>query len=444
MKAKPKLKKEEYKKTELGLFPNDWKVFELRDNIIIETGKRMKGGALKKGEVPSLGGQHLDYSGRVLWDKDTKYISKEFYKSMKQGKVYKEDVLVVKDGATTGKTAYVKELPFKFVAVNEHVFILRPFDENLIMKPFLFYYLLSIQGHNSLRKNYRGLIGGIGREDIKEIKIPLPPKTEQKKINYILSIIQQDKEKTENMINSIRELKKSLMKHLFKYGSVKVEEAEKVKLKETEIGEISEKWNLSELKDIIETTQYGLSLRSNPKDGHPILGMSHLINGKVRISGIKYVNLDNKTYKKYKVNKNDILFNRTNSIDLVGKTSLFDLDFDCVFASYLIRVVVKNKIIDSGYLNYYMNLENTQNNLKKLATRAVGQSNISATRLKTLIIPLPPLSIQKKIASILSAVDEKIEKLENKKVAIEELFKSMLQELMTAKRRVNDLEVGNG
>ncbi len=212
-------------------------------------------------------------------------------------------------------------------------------------------------------------------------------------------------------------------------------------LKETEIGLIPEKWDIAEVEKVIRGTQYGLSLRGNQQGRYPILRMNNLIDGQVDTSHLQYVDLDEDNFRKFQLNKGDILFNRTNSFELVGKTALFDLGGDFVFASYLIRVVPDIIQLVSEYLNYYFDWNTTQIRLKVLASRGVSQSNINATKLRDFLIPLPPLLIQQKIAEILSVVDKKIKAEENKKKALEELFKSLLNNLMTAKIRVNHLRI---
>ena len=102
--------------------------------ITLETGKREKGGALKEGTVASIGGEHINDSGQVVW-KNIKFIPLEFYDNiLTKGKVRMNDILVVKDGATTGKVALVDKMPYKKVAVNEHVFIVRSKDEKKLNK----------------------------------------------------------------------------------------------------------------------------------------------------------------------------------------------------------------------------------------------------------------------------------------------------------------------
>jgi len=248
--------------------------------------------------------------------------------------------------------------------------------------------------------------------------------------------VQRAKEATERVITATRELKKSLMRHLFTYGPVPLNQADQVPLKETEIGPVPEHWEVVRLGEVLKRTQYGISRRGEREGRFPILRMNNLVDGKIDTSSLQYVDLNAQEFVKFQLRKGDVLFNRTNSIDLVGKTALFDLDGDYVFASYLIRLeVVKNRLM-SEFLNFYMNWDKTQQRLKGLASRGVSQSNISATKLKGLSIALPPPSEQREIARIFQAVDRKIEAEENRKAALEALFKTLLHHLMTAKVRV--------
>ncbi|MGC9201453.1 MAG: N-6 DNA methylase, partial [Thermoproteota archaeon] len=153
--------------------PKKWTWAKLGELISIEAGKRPVGGSSKEG-IPSLGGEQLLPSGEINWEK-LRYIPEDFYDSMKRGKVKLGDVLIVKDGATTGKTAYVKYLPFEKVAVNEHIFILRSRDENKLLNEYLFFVLLSELGQRQIKKFFHGTAqGGITRSNVEEVLIPLP------------------------------------------------------------------------------------------------------------------------------------------------------------------------------------------------------------------------------------------------------------------------------
>ena len=185
--------------------------------------------------------------------------------------------------------------------------------------------------------------------------------------------------------------------------------------------------------------QYGLSLVGKVTGSYPILRMNNLAEGKVVPDNLQFVDLDEDILQKFLLRKGDVLFNRTNSYDLVGKTALFDLNGDFVFASYLLRVVTQSENLLPGYLNFYLNWDITQQKLKALATRGVSQSNINASKLMQFRIAIPPISEQTAIASILNACENKIAALEREITLLEELFQILLEELMSGRLSTNPL-----
>jgi type I restriction enzyme M protein len=140
----------------------------LDDCVDIFSGSREKGGAKNEG-IPSIGGGQITSDGKISKNKMA-YISEDFYESLIRGKIYKGDVLIVKDGATTGKVG-IYNGEFEKAAVNEHVFCLRS-KENINQK-YLYYLLRSESFQNILQPYINGIIGGINL-NIKEIEIPLP------------------------------------------------------------------------------------------------------------------------------------------------------------------------------------------------------------------------------------------------------------------------------
>ena len=169
--------------------PPEWRRAKLSDVVLaLETGKRPKGGAVNvSGGILSISAEHMTASGEI--DRSIpRFVPREFYESMRSGRVQLGDVLVVKDGATTGKTAFVCGLSDKPpMAVNEHVFICRP-DGGSVDPQFLFFWLWGPSGQYQIRACYRGsAIGGINRSFAEHVTIPLPPLAEQKRIVAILN-----------------------------------------------------------------------------------------------------------------------------------------------------------------------------------------------------------------------------------------------------------------
>ncbi len=151
-------------------------------SIELQSGKRPKGGVQNVlSGIPSLGAEHLNSAGGFKLEK-IKFVPKEFAKQMKRGVVEKGDVIVVKDGATTGKVSFVgNDFPFDFSVINEHVFIVRV-KEDLLPK-FLFYKLFSEAGRKEILKDFRGAAqGGISSAFIEKVSIPVFTITEQERI----------------------------------------------------------------------------------------------------------------------------------------------------------------------------------------------------------------------------------------------------------------------
>ncbi len=165
-------------------FPKGWLCTTLEEILLtLESGSRPKGGVrdINTG-IPSLGGEHLLYNGKFDFTK-IRYIPGEFYKKMARGKIMKNDILVVKDGATTGKASYVSDcFPFNEAAVNEHVFILRVF-KGYTIPGYLSFWMQSIFGQNCVKENFQGTAqGGINSNFVKKSNFPLPPLAEQRRI----------------------------------------------------------------------------------------------------------------------------------------------------------------------------------------------------------------------------------------------------------------------
>lgn len=404
-----------FKMTEIGWLPEEWKQVPFDECILRE---KMRVGKVNQrdykihGVFPIIDQSKNYISG--YWDDE---------KDLYHGKL---PVIIFGD-----HTRIFKFVNFPFVCGADGTKVLVP-NTDLIYPLYLFYFLLNKEIPSRGYNRHFHLL--------KEISVALPPLSEQKKIAAVLSAVQEAREKTEAVIAAAKELKKSLMKYLFTYGPVPVTEADQVRLKETEIGVMPEEWEVKAIKDSLKAMQYGISLRGSSSGRYPILRMNNLIDGKIDFSDLQFVNLNKNIFDKFRLNDGDILFNRTNSYDLVGKTSLFNLKAEFVFASYLIRLIA-NENVHAGFLNYYLNWGNSQKRLKMLATRGVSQSNISATKLKSFLVAIPRFDIQKNIAEYIFSLDQKIESEQSKKQALDQLFKSLLQNLMTGKIRVNHLEL---
>jgi type I restriction enzyme S subunit len=190
-------------------------------------------------------------------------------------------------------------------------------------------------------------------------------------------------------------------------------------------------WKFVKIGELLNATQYGTNAANDSNGNLKIVGMKDIQNGKILITGLMTTNLPKKEKDKFLLKKGDILINRTNSYDLVGKVGLFNSNIEAVFASYLVRLVLKMDMVDPFYLNYYLNSYKAQTIIKRIATKAVSQANINPTEFKKFCeVPLPPLPEQKAIASLLSVWDEAIEKTERLIEVKERRFKWLRIELI--------------
>lgn len=299
------------------------------------------------------------------------------------------------------------------------------------------YLAFALRAHKSAlaARNVQATQKNINKGIVETFPIPIPPFAEQRRIAHVISTLQSAIEQQERLIVLTRELKSALMKKLFTEG-LRGENQ-----KETEIGLVPESWEVSPLDGLLERTQYGLSLRGASSGKCGILRMTNQKDGRISPNDMQFVDVEDGVLKKYRLEKGDLLFNRTNSFELVGRTAIFDIDGEYVFASYLIRLTTVREYLNPFYLNHYLNWDVTQQRLKSIATRAVSQSNISATRLRTFEVPIPRIDEQIEIIQSIDTLDKKLALHQRTKELHEELFAVLLHQLMTAQIRVNDIEL---
>lgn len=164
------------------------------------------------------------------------------------------------------------------------------------------------------------------------------------------------------------------------------------------------------------------------KVGIPVLRMNNLQKSNIDTSDLKYLPANTKGMERYLLNQGDLLFNRTNSKELVGKTAVFSLKGKYVFASYLIRVVINQDIADVNYINYLFASKIIRCQIDLFSRQILGQANINVDELKALKFPLPSLPEQKKIVSLLKEIEQKSKQYLKRSKELEELAKLEFEE----------------
>ena len=201
-------------------YSDTWERMKLSEFITLESGSRPKGGVrgILEG-IPSLGGEHLNAEGSFKFEK-IKYVPEAYFKSLNKGRIYPDDIIVVKDGATTGKTSFVdNDFPHKDAAVNEHLFIIRV-DPKVAIPKFVFYYLFSSKGQQQILSDFRGAtVGGISRNFPLKVTVPIPSLTEQEQIvselEGHLSVADKLEATLDAELKRAERLRQSILKHAF-------------------------------------------------------------------------------------------------------------------------------------------------------------------------------------------------------------------------------------
>ena len=155
------------------------------------------------------------------------------------------------------------------------------------------------------------------------------------------------------------------------------------------------KYPVVSLGAILEMVQYGTSVKANTmEEGTPVIRMNNILDGILDFSDLKHVSLPEKVRKDLSLRKGDILINRTNSKELVGKCGVFDEEGEYVFASYLIRLRADLRRVLPEYLASVINSPIGRQQINSLSRQIIGQANINSKELRSLQIPLPPLPVQ--------------------------------------------------
>lgn len=266
-------------------------------------------------------------------------------------------------------------------------------------------------------------------EFIGSLQIPLPSILEQQKlVNTYYNKIS----KTEISERKANEIEKDIEQYLFDILNIKFSEKQvnKKNFKLVDYIDI-ERWSVDYLSnfkaikemlrgkydivrfgELIKSFQYGLSEKSLKKQiGYPMLRMNNIVNSVTILDNLKYIEIDKSRFKKYKLEKGDLLFNRTNSKELVGKTSIFNSNKDFTFASYIIRVKVNPNKANINYINILFNSKILQIQKDMISRQILGQANINSKEMRDFLFPLPSLELQKEIAETVEKMKSKISKL---------------------------------
>ena len=187
------------------------------------------------------------------------------------------------------------------------------------------------------------------------------------------------------------------------------------------------KYPVVELGSILDLVQYGTSEKPNTTgEGIAVIRMNNVIDGQFDLTDLKHLLLPKIEVEKLALKEGDILFNRTNSKELVGKCAVFHSKGEFVFASYLIRVRANPNMADPDFLAFVINSPIGRQQINALSRQIIGQANINTQELRGLKIPFPPLAVQKQIMERVNAGRAEISREQE---AAENLAKSINTEV---------------
>jgi type I restriction enzyme S subunit len=230
------------------------------------------------------------------------------------------------------------------------------------------------------------------------LEIQLPPLEEQRrivaKINQLASKVEEARDLHERAQWETEALLSLEISHLFSKGREKG-------------------WTVGRLGDYVIDDCYGTSEKTTDDiSGTPILRMGNIQNGRLDLRDLKYLHLNAKDRTRLLLGKGDIVVNRTNSAELVGKCAVFDLEGEYAFASYLIRLRLDKKRVEPRLVALYINSPTGRAYMFNERKQMTGQANVNAQKLKALPIVLPPLPQQHDIVAYLDDLQKKMGELQ--------------------------------
>jgi len=316
------------------------------------------------------------------------------------------------------------------IAINQDLFGIEINEEEYSLE-FLAYQLRSETIQNYINSFKRGAtIQGVTKDCIKSILINLPPLPEQRKIAYVLSTVQKAIEQQDKLIRTTTELKKALMQKLFTEGLYGE------KQKETEIGLVPESWEVVRIGDMYDFTSKPRGLAVNLPVG--FIPMEMIPLNKIYINSYE---LRDKFSSGTYIENGDLLLAKITPSFENGKQGIVSIDIPYAYATTEVIPIKKKKNISNKYfLFYYLLKDDIRGLLTGKMEGSTGRQRLSKTVLSNTLIPKPTLKEQEEIANVFKAFDNRIEHYQKKKQTLQDLFNTLLHELMTEQRRVNEID----
>lgn len=266
---------------------------------------------------------------------------------------------------------------------------------------YLLHFLLQEGVRRDAERNMTGAVGQrrVPRPYIQALSIPTPPIAEQRRIvatlEEHLSQIAGGARSIEAAAGKVEQFNASLRLHAVNGW---IERRERLVTTPDDSG-----WRTVSVAEISRNIQYGTSAKAAAfasETDIPVIRMGNIRAGKIIMDSVRYLPSDHPDNGPLRLEEGDLLFNRTNSFELVGKSAIYHMELGpATFASYLIRCQLYNEVVDPEWVALVINSPYGRTYISSVATQQVGQANVNGKKLGALQIPLPPLQRQKEILS---------------------------------------------
>ncbi|MDE6330849.1 MAG: restriction endonuclease subunit S [Muribaculaceae bacterium] len=295
-------------------------------------------------------------------------------------------------------------VPTKFWNVDT-AFGLSPKDS--VHPRFLFYFckVYDFEKHNKATT-----IPSLVKNDLLKINMPVPSMEVQERIVAELDKLNELIEIKRNQLKDLDTLAQSLFYETFGEPFIN-----------------SKGWLTNSFGELASSINYGTSLPATDGGKYPYIRMNNLTdNGYLDLSSLKYIDIPDAELDKCLVKKGDILFNRTNSREKVGKTALFDRNEEMVIAGYIIRVRANSEILNPVFAVRYMNLPEMKEHLRKICRGAVNQANINSKEMSSIPFLVPPIELQNQYTIKIEAIEGQKRLIESSIADLETLLASRM------------------
>lgn len=379
-----------------------WKVARVGDFCITGSGatpsrsereKYYHGGAIpwvKSGELRE----------KVILDTE-EHVTEQAYREARMKMVPKGSILLAMYGATVGRMAMLGT----DATTNQAVCHIVP-DRSVANVRFIFH-ALQYKVPSIVAMGVGGAQPNINQTIVKNLEIPLPPLSEQCRIAAILDKVEALRSKRNDAIAKLDQLLKSVFLQMFGDPATN-----------------PKGWPIGKITDLLESFTYGSSEKAASSGDVPILRMNNITSsGEMNLTDLKYLPAD-RVSDKHLVEVGDVLFNRTNSKELVGKTAVYDGPSTMAYAGYLVRARPKDAA-SAHYISGFLNSSYGKATLRGMCKSIVGMANINAKEFSAIEIAIPPIAVQRDFASRVKAVRDYRRRLEAHQGVLDTLFGSL-------------------